>query len=334
MIWLITYFVFLSVTAISYFIKGWHNLNHESLTSQKLFWAAILIPLISFVYFGVFAWAGHSVEMSSVGLNKFIEISKLPLGLLSLSIPFVAIITGLHRSIQTAAQISSANIQIELAKRKNSIDELFSREKNFVDKCAYIEKQVGEIDINLKSKITKFKFSLSAPHILFHKIYDTTQSDNGTTYELTGFMTSSFLVELLMIEENISLHYECIENNERNSIDDELSRLFVIVRALSQIFDLLTVPTCELPYFMINGKDTKYQIFMSSENELKSWLRKIIILAESLFNVANIPNENSLMFVKKDVFQGHELFPSFNDGNILANNFVISWDKAVNTFKN
>ncbi|HGJ3598990.1 TPA: hypothetical protein ACJW9A_004553, partial [Salmonella enterica subsp. enterica serovar Kentucky] len=116
MIWLIVYGISIFSIALIYYFMGWYKLTYNSLTSQGLFWGAIFVPFLSFLYFGFFAWKGHSVDMSSEGLNTFIMISKLPLGLLSLSIPFVAIITSLHRSIQTATQISSTNTQIELIK--------------------------------------------------------------------------------------------------------------------------------------------------------------------------------------------------------------------------
>ncbi|HEC2575099.1 TPA: hypothetical protein R2K49_003018 [Raoultella ornithinolytica] len=334
MIWLSVYGISIIIIVVIYFVYGWHKLNDNPLTSQGLFWGAILVPLFSFFYFGFFAWNGHSVNMSSQGLNTFIMISKLPLGLLSLSIPFVAIITSVHRSIQTAAQISSSNTQVKLAKRKNSLDELFSREKNFVDKCVYIEKRVGDIDINIKNGVSNFKFNISAPHILFHKIYNTTPDDKGDiAYELTGFISGIFLVELLTIEENLKLHFECIESNNGMSIDDELSRLFVIVRSLCRSFDLLSTSTCQVPYFFIKGKNSNFQICISTEEELKMWLRKYIILSECLFSAINITDGYSLFYIKKYTSLGSHLFPSINQGNIVSNHTGVNWTSGVNSYK-
>ncbi|MBA5600748.1 hypothetical protein H1224_06680 [Pectobacterium aroidearum] len=334
MIWLIVYGISIILIAVVYCFMGWYKLTYNSLISQKLFLGAIFVPFLSFLYFGFFAWKGHSVDMSSEGLNTFIMISKLPLGLLSLSIPFVAIITSLHRSIQTATQISSTNTQIELIKRKNSLDELFSREKNFVDKCAYIEKQVGDIDIKLKNSVSTFKFNISAPHVLFHKIYNTIPNNGDITYELTSFVSGKFLVEFSTIEESLKLHYECMEKNKDIDIDDELSRLFVIVRALCRSFDLLSVPTCQIPCFYIKGKYSIFQICISTEEELKTWLRKYIIFLESLFSAVNLSGEYSLFNMKKYTFQGFNLFPSFSQGNIMYDHSGVNWDSTVNVFKN
>lgn len=333
MIWLIVYAALFFSIALLYYLMDWYKLTYSSLTSQWLFWGAIFVPFLSFLYFGIFAWKGHSIDMSSEGLNRFIIISKLPLGLLSLSIPFVAIVTSAHRSIQTATQISSTNTQIELIKKKNALDELFSREKNFVDKCVYIEKQVGDIDIKLKDSISTFTFNISAPHVLFHKIYNTTPNNGDITYDLTSFVHGSFLVEFSTIEENLKLHYECIEKEDGMGVDDELYRLFIIVRALCRSFDLLSVPTCQLPFFYIKGKDNNFQICMSTEEELKMWLRKYIILLESFLSVVNLSEKYSLLNIKRYTFQGFRLFPSFSQGNITSNYSGVSWESSVNVFK-
>lgn len=333
MIWLIVYGVLIFLIAVVYYLMDWYKLTYSSLTSQWLFRGAIFVPLLSFIYFGIFAWKGHSIDMSSEGLNRFIIISKLPLGLLSLSIPFVAIVTSVHRSIQTAKQISSTNTQIELIKKKNALDELFSREKNFVDKCLYIEKQVGDVDIKLKDCVSTFKFNISAPHALFHKVYNTTPNNGDITYDLTGFVSGSILVEFSTIEENLKLHYECIEKKDGMGVDDELSRLFVIVRALCRSFDLLSISTCQLPYYYIKGINNSFQIFMSTEEELKIWLRKYIILLESFFSVVNLSGKYSFFYIKKYTFQGLKLFPSFSQGNIISNYSEVNWERSVNAFK-
>ncbi|MBZ3660981.1 hypothetical protein JT306_00940 [Salmonella enterica subsp. enterica serovar Kentucky] len=87
-------------------------------------------------------------------------------------------------------------------------------------------------------------------------------------------------------------------------IDDELSRLFVIVKALCRTLDLLSVPTCQVPYFYIKGKDNNFQICISTEEELKMWLRKYIILSESLFSAVNLSGKYSLFNMKNTHFKG------------------------------
>jgi hypothetical protein len=142
---LVVYGLILLLFFVIFFLNGWHRLSSESLYSQNIFRTAIGVPISAFLFFGYFAWVGHTPELSAEGFNRFVSISTLPLGLLSLSIPLVAIITSVHRSLQTHTQIEKANDQIALAMKKNILDEFFLREKNFVDKCAFIEKQVGSL---------------------------------------------------------------------------------------------------------------------------------------------------------------------------------------------
>lgn len=333
MIWLIAYGLALLLIVMIYCFKGWYKLTYEPLTSQKLFWAAIFIPLLSFLYFGLFSWVGHSVDMSSKGLNTFITISKLPLGLLSLSIPFVAIVTSLHRSLQTATQISTANIQIGLAKEKNSLDELFSREKNFSDKCEYIEKHVGSVDIKLKDSLGTIKFNISAPYTLFHKIYNTAPGVNDVKYELTDFLRWKILGEIYAIEENLKSHYELIDKHKSITTIDDMPRLFVIARALCNSFDILSIPTCLVPYFYIKGDGGNYQLFFSSEEEFKMLLRKYITLIESLLGAVNFSDNYSLFYMRKYTFEGFHLFPSFKKGVITHDYISINWSDTVNAFK-
>lgn len=331
--WFLTlYGLFILSTAWFFHYRKWYELTHEPLTSQKLFWAAVFVPLLSFLYFGFFAWSGKTVDLSSGGLNKFIDISKLPLGLLSLSIPFVAIITSLHRSIQTATQISTANSQIALVKKKNSLDELFLREKNFVDKCAFIEKQVGDFHIDISNGPGSISYKISSPHILFHKIYDTTEKNGDITYELTGYIKHEFLAPLLMIEQNLKNLYKYHEENQGVNFGDEMIYLYTIVKQLCKALDSLYVSTCQVPYFFIHGEVKNIQICVSSETDLKKILRKCIVLSESLFSAVNFPGDYSLLTIRKYVFEGYDLFSLFGNGFILQDITEIDWDSTVNMF--
>ncbi|HHN8431879.1 TPA: hypothetical protein ACRRXA_001908 [Morganella morganii] len=119
------------------------EMNEKPLTSQTLFWLAIIIPFASFCYFGYFSWYGKPFLFNAEGFERFIKISALPLGLLSLSIPFSAIVNNIHRTIQTNAQINSVNI-------KNNSDIYYSHRKNTMD---YFN-ALGKIDVEFH---TSFK---------------------------------------------------------------------------------------------------------------------------------------------------------------------------------
>lgn len=65
----------------------WYLLNEQNLIKQKLFWLSIGIPVLSFFYFGIFAWWGKVPVLSAHGYTRFYEISKFPLMLLASSVP-------------------------------------------------------------------------------------------------------------------------------------------------------------------------------------------------------------------------------------------------------
>lgn len=118
----------------------WLALDHRSLGNQPLFWVALFLPVTLFIVFGCLSWIGSSPQWNYEGFNHFIDRSKLPLGFLTLSIPFTALVTSMHRSIQTATQIEKTQEQIEAAKVKNTADLYYAHLKFFVEQISKAEK--------------------------------------------------------------------------------------------------------------------------------------------------------------------------------------------------
>ncbi|MFO3907196.1 hypothetical protein AAHD62_22155 [Enterobacter hormaechei] len=102
------------------------SMNAEPLTHQPLFRAVIIIPIVSFFLIGGVAWSGHSIQLDENGLNNFLNISKLPLAVLSLTLPFGVIVNNVHRTIQTDRQIKEAE-------RKNNLDRYYAHRKNTIE---------------------------------------------------------------------------------------------------------------------------------------------------------------------------------------------------------
>lgn len=116
--------------------ESWGNLialNPDyGLAKQTLFWIAILAPILYFFAFGLLAWHGYELSLTTQGFGEFIQSSKLPLGLASLSIPITALVAKLHSTAQTARQIGLASRQIAIAEKKNNNDLFYSHRKEFV----------------------------------------------------------------------------------------------------------------------------------------------------------------------------------------------------------
>lgn len=141
---------------------NWLALDHRSLGHQPLFWVAIFLPVTLFIVFACISWIGSSPQWNYEGFNHFIDRSKLPLGLLALALPFTALVTSWHRSIQTAKQIEH-NDQKESDENQKWIKDIAAHylEKSFEllekDRALTIDNRawINSSNLLLKYKSTK-----------------------------------------------------------------------------------------------------------------------------------------------------------------------------------
>lgn len=94
----------------------------RGLAEQGYLWLSIVTPIIYFIVFGSFAWSDYTPSLTSEGFKKFIEISALPLALLSLTIPTTVLIARIHATHQTSVQIATT-------RHKNNIDAFYAHRK-------------------------------------------------------------------------------------------------------------------------------------------------------------------------------------------------------------
>lgn len=168
-------------------------LDDRNLARQKLFWAAIITPFLGFIFLGWFAWKDYNFELSRNAYDKFMEISKFPLLFLSLSVPLVAIIAHIHRTIQTEKQISHTQKQIDntqkqiaLLEEKNKPDSYYAHVKSITEALTSIPG--FKIHRNDKSKID---ISIKYPHPLYKKIFNKSSIKNGYNSEINvEFLTA------------------------------------------------------------------------------------------------------------------------------------------------
>ena len=128
----------------------------EGLAEQGLLWLSIATPLAYFITFGVFAWQGHEVNITALGFERFINISALPIGLLTFAVPLSLLVMRVHSTTQTATQI-------KITKHKNNLDGYYAHRKAMFEYFSAIE------DTEYEGKI-KGKFYLHPRlHIKFFK---------------------------------------------------------------------------------------------------------------------------------------------------------------------
>ncbi|MGI2186653.1 hypothetical protein ACROAG_06535 [Shewanella oncorhynchi] len=132
---------------------------YHGLASQPIFWMTIAYPIGLFFSTGFWAWYDYNLSITAEGFIKFIEISKLSLGLLGLSIPLAVLTARLHGTKQTALQINKTQSQIKETQQKNKTDLYLAHYKHFCDHINELEKKwLKRTFSHMKSstKVTQF----------------------------------------------------------------------------------------------------------------------------------------------------------------------------------
>ncbi|MBK3440643.1 hypothetical protein [Pseudomonas lactis] len=97
----------------------------KGLIHQGLLWMSIFTPLAVAIALGLWVWPKYSFELSPAGFKNFIDISILPLAVMSLSLPLSGLISRFHSTQQTAKQI-------EVVSFKNNLDAFYTHRKEML----------------------------------------------------------------------------------------------------------------------------------------------------------------------------------------------------------
>ena len=132
------------------------------LAKQGILWLAILLPLFLGLSFGFWAWIDYQVNLSVDGFKKFIEISLLPLAIISISLPLAGLVSKFHSTSQAAKQIS-------ITRLKNNLDAFAGHRKGMLDYFSVFE-EIKYFD--------EYEFDFKA-HPVLHKRFFTGSPENG-----------------------------------------------------------------------------------------------------------------------------------------------------------
>lgn len=324
MLFLIAYFLVLVIVAVIYYRKRWYHMDHRSLSAQPLFWMGIAVPVASFLFFGYFSWRGHPIDMSGEGFANFVKISQVPLALLSLSIPFSAIVTNAHRATQTASQI-------ELVMQKNAIDRFYAHEKNFIEKIKSLD--FGETDIFNGEKLAE-GIIITSPHILYRKIYMNASAHLDSDYSPNVHFESFIRIKLKAINDGIWAYVDNMEKTRKGpSISDDIDQVFVILLMTYEIFDHIGVGNISNNYFYAKGIDQGIQVNIGSEIAFKQLLRTLLEIATSVIDIVSLKPLEDIAGIRRYAFSPHPYFLTFNEVMRIQDIYAASWRETINMFK-
>lgn len=190
----------------------WLKFNpKEGLVVQPLLWLCILVPISLFFTFGYFAWKDYTIDFSASGFNTFLEISKLPLGVLALSLPCSALAIRVHATHQTA-------LQLQVTEFKNKQDAYYAHEKALHESFSRMPKMtpLGFNDT----------YDFPVDNRLYKKLYPNNNPINGV-----GECSSTFLngLEDKLVELGILIYYI-------NTYSDSVKNLTLIANTLCRAY--------------------------------------------------------------------------------------------------
>lgn len=237
--------------------------------------------------YGLWAWKDHSINFTSDGFNHFLEISKLPLIILASSVPLAAIVSNIHRTIQTEAQINSSET-------KNSIDRHFAHEKNFVDKIKemttftmqnFVDESTKYHIHNEEEKtklLTSHEVKISNPYLLYSNIYTKSNISLNSDYSPDDEFKDRLLDILDIIENSLSL-------TDLPSHDDALgfmTRLNTVSFNTAKLLDTLCVDCISIALVKLTLKEFTIKTFTHSEGIIGESLEAGFYLTKKILKIA------------------------------------------------
>ncbi|EEW7483612.1 hypothetical protein D6021_20230 [Escherichia coli] len=319
---LLFFFFYLACELIYISARNAFSMNSEPLTKQALFWSSIRIPFISFIYFGIFSWVNYKFQFNQEGFNNFISISKLPLGLLSLCIPFVAIVNNIHRTIQT-------DEQIQQTKTKNRTDLFYSHQKNYIEyfntsikKNVYIiETMESPHSIVIKKEIeTEVEIKIIAPFKLYKKIFN-----QASTYDNDFSVSTSIIHTLRSLWKGIDDLIDELRNTE--SEVDCFEIIYKIESAMASISSNLQLsPIITKNSFIIDTKSFYFCSRFENEENLKRVLKAYFLLTQDILDTIDLKAYGYIVpdSVVQYSYMNDHIFPEWKSWAITKSSSRIS----------
>lgn len=261
--WLIViiYIVFVFLYVIKLKNQKAFNMNVEPLSHQPLFKAVLIIPLASFIAFGLIAWLGHSIQLDADGLNNFLSISKLPLALLSLAAPFGVLVNNIHRTIQMKAQIQESQ-------KKNTSDIYYSHLKHITELFSGLKSDSLSIKDHLKDKETHdFYVYIKRPVVLYRRIF--TKSNANTNNFDIDFI---FKYQTIKLSKKLTHNLKLLETTKKSPLVTLTMRAKYLHKVIDSADDIARMYQMDLFFrnanYCLETDEFKFQCLFKGETEL------------------------------------------------------------------
>lgn len=259
--------------------KKYYKFDHEQLLKQRPFQVALIVPFFSFLYFGVMSWWGHTPKFDSEGMSVFLDISKLPLLILSLTLPLGALTANIHRTYQIKRQI-------DLSEEKNLSDIYYAHNKYYVETFSKINAnrelitpKSERVNESLKG-VNNLAVSIGSPHSLYSKIFPSSSPVLGANYTPSKKALSTIHRALDRILDSFSaLDSETLKKKIETGVmpkDEELRKIRTALMVMSR-------------YIGVDNYINYYRFFQNKDDnkilELKIALLELTIFCHKLYLV-------------------------------------------------
>ena len=256
----------------------WLKLDEKRLSQQWIFRLSIAIPFAISFLLCIPLWFETTFSFSSAGYEKFLSMFSLPIGVLSLSIPLVAIVAHIHRTIQTEKQI-------ELINQKNTSDKFYAHYKYITDSFSSIKS--SNINLNGKEVIIE----ISNVNSLYRDFFPNSSPENGTVIEQKSVHTIKIFKSLNEIDKELhELEYERSDNSDPNLVlFNILNEIISLSSNLSiDIHKIIPSENTRKLLFMKNDKKFKMITCFLDEAELKNYLKCIYVINITIMDLLDI----------------------------------------------
>ncbi|TAJ02708.1 hypothetical protein [Pectobacterium versatile] len=293
----------------------WLKLDEKRLSQQWVFRLAIAIPFAISLLLCIPLWFETTFDFSSAGYAKFLSMFSLPIGVLSLSIPLVAIVAHIHRTIQTEKQI-------ELTDKKNISDRFYSHYKYITESLSSIESN------NIKISGDTSKIKISNFNYLYRCFFPHSSPENGVVIDRKLNYAKEIFHSFNEIDKNLNKL-----ENEKPKENVILFEIIIEIISLSRVLDFNI-------HEIVSGKNNRKLLFIENnvkfkistcfldEDELKNYLMGLYSMSINIMNLLDIKfdyythlssyalNSKKYYFSSsfKKMKKTNEIFNSFNIG--------------------